>query len=54
MRPHHSFHRVQMFYRLCKFDLMALMKLFQEIRYILQYKRRLGMTYEKYNVDGKI
>lgn len=54
VRTRHSFHRVQMFLRHHKFDLMAIMRPFQETRHIQSYKRRLCITYSNYNINEKI
>ncbi|MDV3190758.1 MAG: hypothetical protein Q8838_02450 [Candidatus Phytoplasma australasiaticum] len=43
-----------MLHRHHKFDLIALIEPFQEVRHVQNYNRRLGMTYSNYNIDGKI
>lgn len=37
-----------------KFDIIAFIEPFQEVRHVQQYKRRLGMAYSNCNLNGKI
>lgn len=34
--------------------MIALIEPLQKVRHVQQYKRRLGMTYANYNINGKI
>lgn len=34
--------------------MIALIEHLQKVRHVQQYKRRLGMTYANYNINGKI
>ncbi|KAG5590749.1 hypothetical protein H5410_041263 [Solanum commersonii] len=54
VRTQHSFHRIQMLHKYHNFAIIALMEPFQEARNIHKYKRRLGMQYANYNINGKI
>lgn len=54
VRTHHFFHRIRILHRFHKFDLIYKIEPFQEVRQVQQYKRRLGVIYSKYNLNGKI
>ncbi|KAG5599444.1 hypothetical protein H5410_030814 [Solanum commersonii] len=54
VRTQYSFHRVQIPHRHHKFMMIVLIEPFQNFRQIQRYKRRLGMQYVNYNVNGKI
>lgn len=43
-----------MLHRNNKFKLITSLEAFQEARHVQQYKRRLGIKYVNYNVNGKI
>lgn len=51
VRTQNSFHRIQMLHR---FFIIALMQPFQRVYQIQRYKRKLGMQYVNYNINGKI